>query len=101
MDEGETSTNPLTRLQAALAAFDARAWRAVAWSAATIVVTIILIVIGRLYFSREIDSFIDDTLGAANRGHWGLAATVIVFVLTSFVGAPQFALVAASVAVFG
>lgn len=93
--------NPLTRLQQALAAFDARAWRAIAWSAATIVLTIILIVIGRLYFSQQIDAFIDDTLGAANRGHWGLLATILVFVLTSFVGAPQFALVAASVAVFG
>lgn len=101
MAEGAPPENPLTRLQTALAAFDARAWRAVAWSAAILVATLVFVVVGRLYFHTQIDAFIDDTLGAANRGHWGLAATILVFVLTSFVGAPQFALVAASVAVFG
>jgi uncharacterized membrane protein YdjX (TVP38/TMEM64 family) len=80
---------------------DSRAWRAVALSAASVVVLLVLIVVGRFYYGEEIEGFINATLGEANRGHWGLLATIIVFTLTAYVGAPQIALILACVVAFG
>lgn len=80
---------------------DPRAWRAVALSAASVVILLVLIVVGRLYYGEEIEGFINATLGEANRGHWGLLATILVFTLTAYVGAPQIALILACVVAFG
>lgn len=80
---------------------DARAWRAIIVSAASVVVVLLLLAIGRLYFGDEIEGFIDNTLGQANRGHWGLIATILVFTLTAYVGAPQIVLIGACVVAFG
>jgi uncharacterized membrane protein YdjX (TVP38/TMEM64 family) len=80
---------------------DARAWRAMALSAALVIAVLALLVAGRFYFGSQINAFIDSTLGQAQRQHWGLAATALVFVLTSFVGAPQFVLIGACVVAFG
>lgn len=80
---------------------DARAWRAVIMSAASVVVVLALLIVGRFYYGEEIERFIDETLGVANRGHWGLLATIIVFTLTAYVGAPQIVLIGACVVAFG
>jgi uncharacterized membrane protein YdjX (TVP38/TMEM64 family) len=80
---------------------DARAWRAILLSALLVVGFLVLLVVGRLYYGPQINAFIDSTLGQAQREHWGLAATILVFVLTSFVGAPQFVLIGACVVAFG
>lgn len=80
---------------------DARAWRAMALSALLVVAVLALLVIGRMFFGPQITAFIDSTLGQAQRGHWGLIAAILVFVLTSFVGAPQFVLIGACVVAFG
>jgi uncharacterized membrane protein YdjX (TVP38/TMEM64 family) len=80
---------------------DARAWRAFAASIGMLVVAAAMLVVGRLYYGEQINAFIDSTLGQANRGHWGLLATILVFTLTSFVGAPQFVLITACVVAFG
>ncbi|MGQ0533670.1 MAG: TVP38/TMEM64 family protein [Caulobacteraceae bacterium] len=80
---------------------DARAWRAVIMSAASVVVVLALLIVGRFYYGDEIEAFIDNTLGQANRGHWGLLATILVFTLTAYVGAPQFVLIGACVLAFG
>lgn len=80
---------------------DRRAWRAVALSAALVIGVLALLVVGRVYFGPQITAFIDSTLGLAQREHWGLPATIIVFILTSFVGAPQFVLIGACVVAFG
>lgn len=80
---------------------DVRAWRAMALSAALIIAVLLLLVVGRVYFGPQVNAFIDATLGQAQRQHWGLAATMLVFVLTSFVGAPQFVLIGACVVAFG
>ena len=99
-EEGETS--------AARASFgdiinsmDSRAWRAIIMSAASVVVVLGLLAVGRFYFGDEIERFIDETLGQANRGHWGLIATILVFTLTAYVGAPQIVLIGACVVAFG
>jgi len=80
---------------------DARAWRAVAISVAMVVVVGAMLVVGRFYYGAEIEGFIDSTLGEARRGHWGLLATILVFTLTAYVGAPQIVLIGACVVAFG
>jgi uncharacterized membrane protein YdjX (TVP38/TMEM64 family) len=80
---------------------DARAWRAVAISIAMAVVALAILIIGRLFYAEEIEAFINGTLGEARRGHWGLLATILVFVLTAYVGAPQIVLIGACVVAFG
>jgi uncharacterized membrane protein YdjX (TVP38/TMEM64 family) len=80
---------------------DARAWRAVAVSVGMVVVVGIMLVVGRLYYGAEIEAFVDSTLGEARRAHWGLPATILVFTLTAYVGAPQIVLIGACVVAFG
>lgn len=80
---------------------DARAWRAVAISLAMVVVALVILVVGRLYYADEVERFINGTLGEARRGHWGLLATILVFTLTAYVGAPQIVLIGACVVAFG
>ncbi|WP_135213248.1 TVP38/TMEM64 family protein [Vitreimonas flagellata] len=80
---------------------DARAWRAVAMSIGMVVVVAIMLIVGRLYYGAEIEAFIDGTLGEARRTHWGLPVTILVFVLTAYVGAPQIVLIGACVVAFG
>jgi uncharacterized membrane protein YdjX (TVP38/TMEM64 family) len=78
-----------------------RAWRAVALSVAMVVVALAVLIVGRLFFAEEIERFINGTLGEAGRGHWGLLASILVFTLTAYVGAPQVVLIAACVIAFG
>jgi uncharacterized membrane protein YdjX (TVP38/TMEM64 family) len=80
---------------------DARAWRAVAISIAMAVVALAILVIGRLFYAEEVEAFINGTLGEARRGHWGLLATILVFTVTAYVGAPQIVLIGACVVAFG
>jgi uncharacterized membrane protein YdjX (TVP38/TMEM64 family) len=80
---------------------DSRAWRAVAISIAMIVIALIVLIIGRLYYGAEVEAFIDRTLGGARRTHLGLPVTIAVFTLTAYVGAPQFVLILACVVAFG
>ncbi|MEQ1817249.1 MAG: VTT domain-containing protein [Terricaulis sp.] len=84
-----------------LNSMDSRAWRAIIMSAASVVIVLGLLAAGRFYFGDEITRFIDETLGQANRGHWGLIATILVFTLTAYVGAPQIVLIGACVVAFG
>jgi len=80
---------------------DARAWRALAVSVAMVVVVLAMLIVGRLYYGEEIARFIDGTLGEARRGHWGLLASILIFTLTAYVGAPQIVLIGACVVAFG
>ena len=89
------------RLSEFISSMDSRAWRAVIMSVLSVVLFLALLVAGRFFFGDQIERFIDETLGQANRGHWGLLATILVFTLTAYVGAPQVALIAACVVAFG
>jgi len=80
---------------------DARAWRAVAVSIGMVLVVGAILVVGRLFYGDQIEAFIDGTLGEARRENWGLPATILVFVLTAYVGAPQIVLIGACVVAFG
>ena len=93
------------RLSARIADFvnnmDERAWRAVAVTVVLFVVVGAMLVIGRLFYGDEIEAFIDYWLGGAERAHWGLPATILIFTLTAYVGAPQIVLIGACVVAFG
>lgn len=80
---------------------DARAWRAVAISVVMVVIVAAMLIVGRLYYGAQVEAFIDSTLGEARRNHWGLLATILVFTLTAYVGAPQIVLIGACVVAFG
>lgn len=80
---------------------DARAWRALAVTIGLFVVAGVMLVIGRLFYAEEIEAFIDTWLGGAERAHWGLPATILIFTLTAYVGTPQFVLITACVVAFG
>lgn len=97
----EGTVGERTRFGDIINSMDSRAWRAIAISVASVVIVLGLLAVGRLYFGNEIERFIDDTLGEANRGHWGLLATILVFTLTAYVGAPQIVLIGACVVAFG
>lgn len=105
MNDAAQPEPPQPSLSARIADFvnnmDARAWRAVAVSVGMVVVVGIMLVIGRLYYGAEIEAFVDSTLGEARRAHWGLPATILVFTLTAYVGAPQIVLIGACVVAFG
>lgn len=80
---------------------DARAWRALLVTTGLFVLVAIILVVGRLFFGDEIAVWVRSWLGGAERAHWGLPAAILVFCLTSLVGAPQFVLIAACVVAFG
>jgi uncharacterized membrane protein YdjX (TVP38/TMEM64 family) len=80
---------------------DARAWRAVAVTLVLFAVVAVMLVVGRLFYAEEIETFINTWLRDAERGHWGLPAAILVFTVTAYVGAPQFVLIAACVIAFG
>lgn len=79
---------------------DARAWRALAVTLALFVIVAIMLVLGRLFYGEQIESFVRHYLGGAERAHWGLPAVILIFTIAAFVGAPQFVLIAACVVAF-
>jgi uncharacterized membrane protein YdjX (TVP38/TMEM64 family) len=97
----EVKTSLIARLSEFANNMDSRAWRAVAISLAMVVVALAILIIGKFYFADEVEAFINGTLGEARRGHWGLIATILVFTLTAYVGAPQIVLIGACVVAFG
>jgi uncharacterized membrane protein YdjX (TVP38/TMEM64 family) len=103
-DPAEPGPPPATDVRGRVSEFfnnmDERAWRTIAVSVALLVIAGAILVIARVYYGDQINHFIDSTLGQARREHWGLWATILVFTLTSFVGAPQFVLITACVVAF-
>lgn len=105
MSDSPPPEAPKTGLSARIADFvnnmDERAWRALAVTLVLFVVVGAMLVIGRLFYGDQIEAFIDYWLGGAERAHWGLPATILIFVLTAYVGAPQIVLIGACVVAFG
>lgn len=79
---------------------DARAWRTVWVSLALFGGVGVVIVLGKtgvLGFASHLDT----SLQSLRDSPWALPATILVFIVTSFVAAPQFLLAGASVVAFG
>lgn len=79
---------------------DARAWRTVAVTLGLFVVVGVMLLLGRLMYGDQVNQFIETWLGGAERAHWGLPATILIFTIAAFVGAPQIVLIAACVVAF-
>ena len=81
---------------------DARAVRAVGVSVLLFASIALVFIMGRTTaIFDEDDAPLFNWLRAQSESPWGLPATVVVFTLAAFIGAPQFVLIAASVVAFG
>jgi uncharacterized membrane protein YdjX (TVP38/TMEM64 family) len=70
-------------------------------SAAAILVPLLLLMLGRLYFADQLTLFFDATLGHAHREHLMLPAAIAVFTVAAYLGVPQVVLISASVVALG
>ena len=77
---------------------DARAWRTIWVSLALLGGVIAVAVIGAV---TGIGDHLDEQLAGLRNGPWGLPMTILLFIVTSFMAAPQFVLFAAAVVAFG
>ncbi len=100
---GETPT-PTTwfgRAMAFINDMDSRAQRAVIVSVALLVLVAAVFIIGRSTAIFDEDAAWRMWLESLASSPWALPATIILFTLAAFVGAPQFFLIAVTVAAFG
>ncbi len=77
---------------------DSAAWRTIWVSLALLAGVIAMAVIASL---TGLADHMDEHLASLRTGPWGLPMTVLLFVVTSFIAAPQFVLFAAAVVAFG
>jgi uncharacterized membrane protein YdjX (TVP38/TMEM64 family) len=90
----------MNKFQAFLNNMDARAWRTVWVSLALLGGVAVIIVLGRtgiLGISDDVEPWLE----SLRQGPWALPATILIFIATSFIAAPQFVLAAACVVAFG
>ena len=88
----------MSKLGAFVNNMDARAWRTIWVSLALLGGVLVVAVIGAV---TGIGDHLDQQLVGLRNGPWGLPATVLLFIITSFLAAPQFVLFAAAVVAFG
>jgi uncharacterized membrane protein YdjX (TVP38/TMEM64 family) len=88
----------MSKLGAFLNNMDARAWRTIWVSLALLGAVVVVAVIGAV---TGIGDHLDQQLMGLRNGPWGLPMTVLLFIVTSFLAAPQFVLFAAAVVAFG
>lgn len=79
---------------------DARAMRATLVSIALLIAVGLVFVFGKLFFGADAETLGEVFDQAASRWY-ALPATILIYILLSFVGAPQFVLMAATVLAFG
>jgi uncharacterized membrane protein YdjX (TVP38/TMEM64 family) len=90
----------MNKILAFLNNMDARAWRTIWVSLALLGGVAAIIVLGRtgvLGISDDVEPWLE----GLREGPWALPATIVIFIVTSFIAAPQFALAAACVVAFG
>jgi len=84
-----------------LSNMEARRWRALAATALLLAAMIALFALGKTQLGLGAEARLEAWLGGFRHGPWGLPATVVVFTVAAFLGAPQFILIAACVVAFG
>ena len=90
----------MNKIAAFLNNMDARAWRTVWVSLALLGGVGVLMILGKSGAFGFADH-IDEQLAGLRNSPWGLPATILVFILTAFIAAPQFVLMAACIVAFG
>ena len=90
----------MNKIVAFLTNMDARAWRTIWVSLALLGIVAVLMILGKSGAFGFADH-IDEQLAGLRNSPWGLPFTVVVFILSAFVAAPQFVLMAACIVAFG
>jgi uncharacterized membrane protein YdjX (TVP38/TMEM64 family) len=88
----------MNKLAAFLNNMDARAWRTIWVSLALLAGVVAIVVIASV---TGIADHMDEQLVGLRNGPWGLPMVIALFMITSFLGAPQFALFGVCVVAFG
>ncbi len=88
----------MNKLVAFLNNMDSRAWRTV-WVSLLLLAGVVGLVV--LASVTGFADHMDEELLELRNGPWGLPATIAMFIITSFLAAPQFVLFAACVVAFG
>jgi uncharacterized membrane protein YdjX (TVP38/TMEM64 family) len=89
----------MNRVFSFLNRLDATAWRAVGVTLALFVLVGAVLVLGKsgMFTFEGLELWLE----SLRDGPWGLPATILVFCVSAFIGAPQFVLIAAAVVAFG
>ncbi len=90
----------MNKIVAFLNNMDARAWRTIWVSLALLGGVAVLMILGKSGAFGFADH-IDEQLAGLRNSPWGLPATVLVFILSAFIAAPQFVLMAGCIVAFG
>lgn len=80
---------------------EAARWRAALATALLLGAVVGLLLVGKSVLGLEAEERLQAWLQGYAGGPWAFAATVVLFVVAAFVGAPQFILIAACVIAFG
>jgi uncharacterized membrane protein YdjX (TVP38/TMEM64 family) len=80
---------------------EAKRWRTLAVTLLLLAGIIALFALGKTQLALGADDRLEHWLAGYRIGPWGLAAAVLVFTLSAFIGVPQFLLIAACVVAFG
>ncbi len=91
----------MNRLWSYLTRMNARRVRAVVVTLGLLVTVGLILFFGRTHAGQATEGEFESWLERFSGSPWGLPATIAVFTIASFVGAPQFVLIAACVVAFG
>jgi len=80
---------------------EAKRWRTLAVTLLLLAGIIALFALGKTQLALGAEDRLEHWLAGYRIGPWGLAAAVLVFTLSAFIGVPQFLLIAACVVAFG
>lgn len=80
---------------------EARRWRVLLATALLLGATVALLMIGKSQLGLASEERLEAWLRGYAGSPWAFVATVVLFVVTAFLGAPQFILIAACVVAFG
>lgn len=80
---------------------EAARWRAALATVLLLAAVAAVFALGKSQLALNAEDQLEAWLGGFEVGPWGLAAAVVVFVVSAFLGVPQFLLIAACVVAFG
>lgn len=80
---------------------EAARWRALLASVLLLAAIVALFAFGKSHFTLTSEERLEEWLAGYRVSPWGLAAAVVLFTLSAFLGVPQFILIATCVVAFG
>lgn len=91
----------LTRILDFLTEMDSRRWRTAAVTVILLAAVVVMFLVGKSSLGVEAEALMEQWLQGYSGSPWAFAVTVFLFVVSAFLGAPQFILIAACVVAFG